>query len=77
MSEPRSVPVQVLAAHFDPDSLRAHFGNEGPVCALSEDALLEIGEEALWDEELWEAYHRVVARAVKAVAPHIPDTDLL
>jgi hypothetical protein len=73
------VPVfrdEPLRLAFSPNAIRQHFAGNELVAGLSDEELLEIGWEALEDDETLESFHSVLVRAVCRLHEGIDECDL-
>lgn len=69
MSDRGFGPDPNLAVWFDPQSIRDHWDgcDDDPTAGLCDRMLRKVGEQALYDDRIWNAFHHALTDAVYAV----------
>src|SRR5688572_233544 len=66
--------VTPLRVSFCPDAIRQHFDDNPVIETLTDAQLLDIGDRALADDEVWAAFHTSLVRAAAAMTG-LPEDD--
>lgn len=64
-----------LRVDFSPEAIRQHF-DKRRVDQLTDEQLLQVGQAALWSDDLWACFHEILCQAVEeelGFSPEDPD----
>ena len=53
-----------LRVDFSPEAIRQHF-DKRRVDQLTDEQLLQVGQAALWSDDLWACFHEILCQAVE------------